>query len=161
MADAFMEVDGVKGDSTDKDHPDQIEILSFNHGASQQIAGARSAGGAGTSGRCHHEDFVITKQMDKASAPLMLLVSNGKHVKKVTIDLCRASGDKRISFMKYILSDVIFSSGSVGGTGGADSTEQYSLNYGKIEWEFTTTDAKGEKKGTVKHHWDLEKNEGK
>ncbi len=159
--DAFLKLDGIEGDSTDDGHKKWIEILSYNHGLSQSIGGSRSAGGAGTGGRCDHQDFSIVKELDKSTPALNLHVCNGKHIPKVTIELCRAGEDKNL-FMKYLLSDVVISTITPGGSGGGDMPlEDVSFNYGKIEWEYTATDPKtGAKGGVVKTHWDTEANKG-
>jgi len=159
--DAFLKLDGIEGDSTDDGHKNWIEILSYNHGLSQAIGGSRSGGGAGTAGRCDHQDFSIAKELDKATPALNLHCCNGKHIPKVTVELCRSGEDKNL-FMKYLLSDVVISSITPGGSQGGDMPlEDVSLNYGKIEWEYTVTDAKtGRKGGVVKTHWDTEINKG-
>jgi type VI secretion system secreted protein Hcp len=46
--DAFLEIDGIKGESTDDKHKDWIEILSYSHGVSQSGAGSRRQGVTGT-----------------------------------------------------------------------------------------------------------------
>jgi type VI secretion system secreted protein Hcp len=156
--DAFMEVAGIKGDCTDKDHTGWIEIQSFSHGLSQQIGGSRSSGGAATAGRCDHQDFTIIKELDFATPKLLEKCCDGEHIAKVVIDLCRA-GQNKISFMKITLSDVVVSSISPGGSaGGSMPVESLSLNYGKVEWLYTQTTSKGEKKGQMKAGWDCEKN---
>jgi type VI secretion system secreted protein Hcp len=159
--DCFLKIDGVPGESTDDKHKQWIEILSYSHGVSQMAAGSRSTGGAASGGRCDHQDFSITKAMDKASPPLNATCCDGKHIKKIILDLCRATGDKQ-EYMKYTLEDVIVSSVSVGASSGGDlPIESVTFNYGKINWVYTETDHEtGKKKGEVKKWWDLVKNIG-
>jgi type VI secretion system secreted protein Hcp len=163
MFDAFLKIDVIPGESTDDKHKDWIEVLSYNHGLSQPAAGSRSTGGAASSQRCDHQDFTVVKAIDKASPKLALHCCNGAHIKKITLELCRAAGDKQ-KYMEYTLSDVIVSNVRPGGSakgGEALPLEEISFDYGKIEWVYTETDHKtGKPKGDVKAHWDLTTNKG-
>lgn len=159
--DAFMLINGVPGDSTDDNHKGWIELLSFHHGLSQNIGGSRSGGGAATAGRVDHQDFAITKELDKATPQLHLLCCNGKHIPSIEIELCRAGEDKNL-FMKYTLKDVVISSVTPSGMAGTNMpSENLAFNYGEIEWEYTATDpSTGSRGGAVKTFWNTEKNAG-
>jgi len=159
--DAFMKIEGIPGDSTDDAHPGWIEILSYSHGVSQAIGGSRSGGGAATAGRVDHQDLTIVKELDKSTPLLHLHCCNGKHIPSIEIELCRSGEDKNL-FMKYKLSDVVISSVTPSGMAGTSMpSESLSMNYGKVEWEYTATDAStGAKGGAVKTFWDTEKNVG-
>jgi type VI secretion system secreted protein Hcp len=163
MFDAFIKIDGIPGECTDDKHKDWIEVLSFHWGVSQQIAGARSTAGAATGGRTDHNDFSIVKALDKTSPDLMLQCCNGKHIKSIEVDLCRAGEDKN-SFMKYNLSDVLITGVRPGGSGQGSEAfplEEVSFNYGKIELTYTGTDARtGKPGGAVKRWWDTVLNKG-
>ena len=161
--DAFLKIEGVAGESTDDKHKDWIEVLSFHWGVSQPASASSSSGGARSAERCNHQDFSIVKTLDKASPKLALFCCNGKHVKEVTLALCRATGDKQ-KYMEYKLSDAIISGVRPGGAaqGGEPlPLEEVSFNYGKIELTYTETDHKtGKPKGDVKANWDLTANKG-
>ena len=158
--DAFLQINGIPGESTDEKHKDWIEILSYSHGVSQSGAGSRSTGGAATSGRCNHQDFSVVKALDKASPALNLFCSKGDHIDKITLELCRATGDKQ-PYMIYKLVDSVISSVSVGGGGGGIPTESVTFNYGAIYWTYMETDHKtGKKKGEIKKFWNLVHNKG-
>src|SRR6478609_7461041 len=98
MFDAFLKIDGIPGESTDDKHKDWIEILSFDFGMDQPSSATDSSAGGGTTERVDIEDFAVMKHLDKASPKLYEFCCNGKHVKDVTLELCRAGGDK----MKYL-----------------------------------------------------------
>jgi type VI secretion system secreted protein Hcp len=159
-ADVFLQIEGIPGESTDEKHKNWIEVTSYSHGISQMATGARSTGGAATAGRCDHQDLSIVKELDKASPELNLHCCNGKHIKKVTLELCRATEDKQ-PYMNYILEDVIVSSVSIGGGGGGIPTESVAFNYGKMNWVYIETDHQtGKRIGEVKKWWDLIQNKG-
>ena len=162
--DCFLQIEGIPGESTDDKHKDWIEVLSYSHGLSQRSSGNVSTGGGRSAERCDHEDFTVVKALDKASPKLALYCCNGSHIPKITVQLCRAAGDKQ-KYMEYIMTDVIVSSVWPGGSAENKETglplEQATFNYGKMEWVYTETDHKtGKPKGDVKAHWDLAANKG-
>jgi len=161
--DCFLNIDGIPGESTDEKHQDWIELLSYSHGLSQTSSGSVSSGGARTAERCDHQDFSVVKTLDKASPKLALFCCNGKHIDKITVELCRATGDKQL-YMIYEMLNVIVSSVRPGGSsqgGEALPLEEVSFNYGKIEWIYTeTAHDTGKPKGDIKANWDLELNKG-
>ena len=160
-SDMFLEIQDIPGESTDDKHKNWIEILSFSGGVTQAVAGAASTGGARSAQRCDHSDFSFMKTLDKATPKLALACSVGTHIPKVVLELCRATGDKQL-YYKLTMTDVLVTSAQVSGSSGGDiPMESVSMNYAKIEWEYTETDHKtGKKGGTTKTHWDLATNKG-
>ncbi len=161
--DCFLKIEGIEGECTDDKHQKWIELLSYSHGVSQPGSGSVSSGGARSAERCDHQDFSIVKTLDKTSPKLNLYCCNGTHITKITVDLCRATGDKQ-KYMQYVLSDSIVSSVHPGGSAQGGETlplEEVSFNYGKIEWIYTETDHKtGKPKGDIKSNWSLVENKG-
>jgi type VI secretion system secreted protein Hcp len=159
--DAFLKIDGVPGESTDDKHKDWIEVLSFNHGMSQPSSATASSAGGGTTERVNISDFSITKHLDKASPKLYELCATGKHIANVTLELCRAGGDK-VKYMEVKMEQAIISSVAPGGSsGGADNlpAESVSFNFGKIKWTYTQQKrADGSGGGNVTGGWDLTAN---
>jgi type VI secretion system secreted protein Hcp len=161
MYDAFCQVKGIDGDSTDDKHKNWIEILSYSHGVSQ-ASSVRSSAGASSGGRTDHQDLSIVKRLDKASPKLFLACCKGDHIAEVKIELCRATGDKQ-KYMEYKMTDVMISSVRPGGSsqGGEEiPLEEVSFNYGKIELTYTATGKDGKAAGDVKANWDVTANKG-
>ncbi len=156
--DAFMKIDGIPGESTDDKHKDWIEITSFSHGLDQPASATASNAGGGTSERVQHEEFVVTHLLDKATPKLMESCCTGKHFKDVTIELCRAGGDKQ-KYMEIKLEQVIVSKVSIAGSDGSFPSEQISFNYGKIKWTYTHQKRNdGTGGGNISGGWDLTSN---
>lgn len=151
--DMFLQIEGIKGDSTDDAHKEWIEVLTYSTGVTQVGGGSSSAQGTHTGGRCDHQDFQISKSLDKASPTLAVYASSGKVIPTITFELCRAMGEKT-TYMKYTLKDSIVSSITTGGGGGVP-TESVTFRYGEIHWEYTPTDpTSGGKTGAaVKGNW--------
>lgn len=155
----FCKIDGIKGESTDANHKDEMELLSFSHGVSQPRSATASTAGGGTTGRCNHTDFSIVKALDSASPILNGQCCSGKHIASIVITLRRADGDKSVPYMVYKLSDVVISSVSIGGHSDGVPTESVTFNYAKIEWEYTKqARAGGAGAGKTNGTWDLTKN---
>ncbi len=161
MFDAFLKIDGVPGESQDDKHKEWIELHSFSTGVSQHVGGNRSTTGAATGGRVEHQDFSIVKNLDKTSPKLNLFCCNGTHIPKITMELCRATGDKQL-YYKIILGDSIITTVRPGGSakgGDAVPLEEVAFNYGDIEWVYTQTDHKtGKPAGNVSTKWSLVNN---
>lgn len=160
--DCFLKIATIPGESTDDKHKEWIELLSFNHGVSQMTSGSVSSGGSRTAARCDHQDFSVSKSMDKASTKIALACCNGEHIGEVEVHLCRAGGNKE-QYMSYKMSDVTISSAQVSGSsmGGDVPDESVGFAYGKIEWTYTELDHKtGAKKGDIAAQWDLHSNTG-
>lgn len=158
--DSYLQIDGLKGESTDNAHKDWIEILSFSHAISQPASATANSAGGATSGRCKHEDFVITKYVDLSSPKLYELCSSGKHVSKVTLELMRASGGSPVKYMAIEMDQVVISKVSPEVTNGSEfPTEQVHFNYGVIKWTYTQQKrADGSKGGNVTGGWSLVEN---
>jgi len=175
MYDAFLNIDGVKGESLDDKHKDWIELVGFGHQISQPVSQTVSSAGGAATGRTQHGDFLVHKFVDAASPKLYEAASNGKHFAKAKIEVCRAGGSQ-VKFLEISLEEVMVSQIHIespaakgnGSTNGATTaaagptkvydlpTESVSLNYGKIEWVYTQQKRKdGSGGGNVSAKYDL------
>jgi type VI secretion system secreted protein Hcp len=155
--DYFLKLGEIKGESKDKKHPDEIDLLSWSWGASQ--TGTSAAGGGAGAGKVSMQDFNFVMQVNKATPKLILACASGEHIPQAVLT-CRKAGGEQEEFLKYTFSDVLVSSYQTGGSGGSDivPTEQVSLNYTKMEVEYKEQTEKGTLKGVVKAGWDMKKN---
>lgn len=172
--DAFLKIDGVDGESTDDKHKGWIEVLSFQWGASNPTSATASSAGGGTTERVTISDLTITKHIDKASPKIHEANSNGKHFATVTLQLCRAGGDKvqyyEVKMEQAIISQAVGQAVSMGsrgtidikgGKGSVDNlpVEMVNFNFGKIKWTYTQQKrADGSGGGNVTGGWDLTTN---
>ncbi|HBN75397.1 MAG TPA: type VI secretion system tube protein Hcp [Planctomycetaceae bacterium] len=161
--DAFLQIDGIPGESTDSKHKDWIEIIDYSHTMAQKISDTASSSGARASERANHGLFIVTKDLDKSSPKLAVSLNTGASIAKVRMELCRATGDKQL-YMVYEMSDVIVADITVQGdmTGERSvPTEVVSFNYGEIEWTYTVTDQKtGKAAGDITGKWSVVENTG-
>lgn len=157
--DAYLKIEGIDGECTDDLHSKWIEIQSFHHGVNQPMSGSSGTGGR-TGGRADFSEFTLLKSIDSSTPDLNIYCASGKHIPKIEIELCLASGDKH-PFMKYTMEDVVVSSVSPGGnseSGDARPTEEVAFAYGKLKWEYTAIDQTGAVGDKIDRTWNLELN---
>ncbi len=157
--DAFIKIDGIEGESTDEKHKGWIEIQSFGTGHTQKISRTASSVGGASAERADFMAFEFEKLLDKASPKLALACADGTHINSVTVELCRAGGDK-LKYMEFIMSNCMISGYKVIGDGQDPfPLESIGINYGKIEWGYKQQRrAGGTAVGKIAAGWNLEKN---
>ena len=154
--DMFLKLDGIKGESKDSKHKDEIHIESFSWGMNQ--TGTMGAGGGGGAGKVHVHDISITKNVDKSTPTLMLHCANGKHIKNGLVTF-RKAGEHPLEYMKIKLEDILISSVQEAGHGGGDQmSESVSLNFAKfhVEYQEQKPDGSGQPGGEM--GWDVKAN---
>lgn len=154
--DYFLKIDGVDGESTDKAHKGEIDVMSWSWGESN--SGSSAAGGGGGAGKVSMDDFHFVMQFNKASPKLILACATGEHVKEATL-VCRKAGGDQQEYMKIKMSDLVIASYRTGGSSGdVIPVDQIALNFSKIEVEYKPQKADGSLDSPVKTGYDLKKN---
>jgi type VI secretion system secreted protein Hcp len=149
--------DEVKGESSLGGYEGKIELLSFSHGVAMQMNGDIS-NSERTSGRPSHQDFTVVKYLDATSPVLNQACCEGKEFPQVHLIIGRNDGGRVVELMRYTLGRVLISSISVGGGGGDKPVETLTLNYNKIEWNYTSQKPEQGKEQSVEGKWDLAQN---
>lgn len=158
MADVILiDLPGLEGTSQLAGFEKKIELLSYSHGVSMQVTGDVS-NTERTSGRPMHQDFSMSKYIDKTTPMLNQHCCEGKLFATATITIGRNDAGVVIPLIVYTLTNVVISSVSVGGGGGDKPVESFSLNYASIKWDFSTQKEAGGKEGTVQGKWDISTN---
>ncbi len=151
----FLKIDGIEGESQDKQHKGEIEVLSWSWGESQSTS---SPGGGAGAGKVIMQDVQFTMLTSKASPKLVLAGASGQRFKSATLT-CRRSEQSTPVFLKITLSDVLVSSFSTNGTNSEQlPIDQMSLNYSKIVYEVTPQKPDGSPDTVVKAGWDVKTN---
>ncbi|HEX7241691.1 MAG TPA: type VI secretion system tube protein TssD [Longimicrobiaceae bacterium] len=158
MADVIMlKIKDVPGTSQIDGYAEQIEVMSYSHGVSMQVTGDVS-NTERTSGRPMHQDFHVTKYLDKASPVLNQKCCEGKNLGEVLLTIGRNDAGTLIPLIVYTLGNVVVSSVSVGGGGGDKPVESVSLNYSSIKWDYGAQKEEGGAAGKVAGSWDVSAN---
>jgi len=156
--DIFIKIGDIKGESMDKAHKDEIDVLNWSWGMSQ--SGNMHTGSGGGAGKVNIQDLSLTKFVDKASPNLMMHCASGKHIDKVKLTVRKAGGESQVEYMIINLEEVLITSLSTGGSGSDDRlTENVTLNFAKVLVDYQPQKADGTKEGgPVKFGWNVRQN---
>jgi type VI secretion system secreted protein Hcp len=156
--DMFMKIGDVKGESQDKTHKEEIDVLAWSWGMSQ--SGTMHLGTGGGAGKVNVQDLSFTKYVDKSTPVLMGACAKGSHYDSAVLTVRKAGGDNPLEYFKITFTSVLVTSMSEGGSGGEDRfTENITLNFEKYHVEYQPQSAKGVKEGgVVETKWDIAKN---
>ena len=145
--DMFLLIDGqktgtVKGESSDKVYPGQIDVLGWSWGMSSSSA----MGGSGEGLKTSLSELRISKAVDSASTPLMSVMRNGELIKKAVLTV-RKAGGVQIDYFTLTIERGRITSYEVGGQFSPELSEQLSIAFEKIEVQYFAQDEKGARKG--------------
>ena len=151
--DMFLKVDSVQGDSVDRAHAQEIDILSWSWGATNSATIQIGAGGG--AGKAKINDLTITKIMDSSSPQLLSALATGKHLKSVVLTV-RNQGPRPVDYFTLTLNDVLVSSYSTG-TSNQDNrvTENFTFNFASFAFSFLPLKADGTPKQAVVTKFDI------
>lgn len=93
--DYFLKFDDsakIKGESKDKTHKDEIQVLSWSLGVHN--TGTFEASGGGGAGKAQVSDVTIMKNYDLASVNIFVACATGLHIPSVVLSARRAGGDQ-------------------------------------------------------------------
>ncbi len=152
--DAFIELEGVKGESTRKGFEGQVELLNFSLGVHNPTSIASGTGGG--TGKAQLTPFSFNKWTDSASPTLFQWCCQGKHFKKCTVTVLKAGGDEAVEYLVYEFEGCFVESvqwsGSSGGMDRPD--ESVTIAFGKVTITYTPQTATGAKGSPVVASWD-------
>ena len=111
--DFFIKFDGIKGESADAKHKDEIDVESWSFGETNTAGGG--AGGGGGAGKVSIQDFHFTMHLNRASPALMKACATGQHIKEATLSARRA-GKGQQEYLTFKFRDVLVSSFQTTGT---------------------------------------------
>ena len=156
--DYFLKIDGIPGESNDSKHKGEIEVDSFSWGATN--AGSHASGGGGGTGKVVFQDLHFTTHVNKSSPLLMLACASGQHIKKATLYVRKQGGEQQ-EYYTLKLHDVVVTSYQSGGSAtGGDSvpTDQFSLSFTTIHYDYKPQKAEGDLDAAVESGWNVKKN---
>ncbi len=158
--DAYIELDGVPGESKKKGKENQIEIFSFSWGSSNPTTVSANSGIS--AGRASVSSFNVMKQTDKASPVLFQSCCSGKVHGTMKVTLRKTSGGDAKTptkdFLVYTFTDVMVESVQWSGSAGGDDvpTESVSFAFTTVKIEYFPQDTETGKLGAaVSANWDI------
>lgn len=154
--DMFLKLGDVKGESKDKVHKEEIDVLAWSWGASN--SGSFHMGGGGGAGKVNVQDLSFTKYIDLASTEIFLATCNGKHFPEATL-VVRKAGETPLEYLTIVMNDVLITSYSTGGSGGEDRlTENVTLNFAKVKLTYKEQAPKGAQAKAPSVSWNIAEN---
>jgi len=157
--DVYLQIDGIKGESSDERHKDWIECKSVSWGVEQPRSATASTGGGHTAERCEHRDIVITKLADLASPILLQTCSAGRTIPKAKLEFMRADAQgERIKYFEIELENVLIGAVSPSVDEGDILCEQVGFKFSKVRWKYTQQRVAGGAGGNTSGGWDLAAN---
>ncbi|MEW9617650.1 type VI secretion system tube protein Hcp [Shinella sp. S4-D37] len=136
----YLKYEGIDGEATHEKHTKWIEVHSLQFGVGRGISTPTGATTNRESSQPSVSEVVITKMLDSSSTALFAESVTGTAGKKVEIHLVN-TGDPGDTYVEYTLTDSLISGYSVS-SGGDRPSESISINFTKIEFKFTSFDAK-------------------
>jgi type VI secretion system secreted protein Hcp len=157
QVDYFLKFDGIKGESADAKHKDEIDIEAWSWG--ETLAGGPAGGGGAGAGKVSMQDFHFVMRMNRASVSLMKACATGQHLKEATLS-ARKAGKGQQEFLVIKFNDVLISSYQSGGSEGGDTvpTDQVSLNFAKIDVDYRQQNADGSLEAGAHFKYDIKAN---
>src|SRR5262249_14230111 len=133
--DYILEIEGIKGESTDSKVQGGIELQSYGWGVRNPAS--RSAGPGGGAGTASFADFAATAAVNKASPLLMLACATGQHIKKAVLHVRKQGGEQQ-EYMTITMTELLVSSYNSGDAPGGDVAviDSFSLNYTTITFHY-------------------------
>jgi type VI secretion system secreted protein Hcp len=151
--DFYLDLGDIKGESKDEKHKDQIQVMSFSWGGSQQTT-VSGAGGSGA-GKVSLSDFSVMKSFDKASPKLLTAMCKGTHIAKGTLTGVKAgdTGDYlKIEFGELFVTSIQVSASS------EVPMESVSFSYNTADLTYKMQDDKGTLQAAGTWKYDLKAN---
>ena len=160
----FLQLDGIEGQAADKAHDKWLELVSFSHGATQNVSIQRAGDVAG---RGQFLPFTFVHAVDKATPKIQLYCMNGNKIAKAVFQYCRIIGGAQTPVYELTLENVRVAKTVVKtiDTGSNDDplaqqpVEEVELVAGKITWKVTPIKPDGSKDGAIEAAYDQIANE--
>ena len=140
-SDIFIKIETVEGESQDEKHGKEIDVMSWSWGMNQPASNQVGTGGG--QGQVEVHDLRLTKSIDKSSPILQKYCMTGEHIPSAILTSRKAGGKDKVEFIVIKIEEVMVSSISMGHSNGVDvPTEEVTLNFGKVTYDYTPQDTK-------------------
>lgn len=141
----FMNYEGIKGESSDKNHKDWMDIDNISWGVKRNITSHTSTQNDRESANAEVTDLTVTRRMDSATPNLFIESCCGKG-RNVVIHLTKTgTGTGTDTFMEYTLKNALISDYQVSANSQDESrpTETLTISFVDIEVKYTPYDEDG------------------
>jgi type VI secretion system secreted protein Hcp len=154
--DIFIKIDGIRGESSDAMHTNEIEVLEWEWSISQQSN--MHSGSGGGAGKCTVYDLTFEHYVDRASPNLMKYCLTGKPIDSAVL-VVRKAGGAPLEFLKLSMEQVLISAVNLIAIPGMRSPrEEVSLSFASVKQEYVVQNEQGGSVGVVSMGYDIKAN---
>ena len=161
----YLQIEGVQGESNDKDFRDAVEVLGWSWGLTRQPSsggqkrpGATRAGAAVTV-----QDLNFTHFLDRATPKLMEYCATGNRIPNMRLSVRKQGGvEQSVSYLIIDLTNVLVSNIATSGAASSSSsrpTVDVSLTFETVQVSYTPIGPTGQGQGPIPFGWDVVRNE--
>ena len=145
---------GYEGESKDKTHAGEIDVLGWSWGESN--SGSMGFGGGAGSGKVNFQDFSFTMRTCKASPNLFDACATGTHITGALLT-ARKAGKTQQEFLKITFGELLISSYSVSGGGGDElPLESITFNFANVEISYAPQKVDGSLASYITKKYDIQ-----
>lgn len=157
-SDYYLQLDGIKGESTDSSHAGWIECSTVTWSISQPKSATASTSGGHTAGRADLSEITISKLVDLASPLLAQTCACGKTIPKAKLEFQRADGQTSIKYFEVELENVLIGHIAPSFDGTEQPRETLGLKFSKVRWKYSKQKVAGGASGNTTGGWDAATN---
>ncbi len=157
--DFFLQLDGIKGESQDDKHKDEIDVIEWRWGMTQSAT--FQMGGGGASGKVNVQDIELHKFVDASTTALQLHTASGKHIPKGKLTIRKSGGDAPVDYYVMEFELIFVSSYEVIGAENDPLErirERLTLNFARYKTTYTVQTEQGIAGASSSSGWDIAKN---
>ena len=155
MADIFANIAGIKGESVDVKHKDEIEVLSLSWGVAN--TGTIGGGGGGGAGKATFQDLSLVHKIDKATPKLLEACATAKHLTGATITQ-RKAGKGQQEYLVIKMNDVIITGVAFDDASSETAAETVKLTFAQVDLAYLPLKADGSPDQAIHFKFDLKTN---
>ena len=135
--DMFMKLDGIPGESTDKVHKGDIDVLAWSWGSSSSSSTTSKQAGC-----VKVQDLSFSKYFDIATPKLISSIATGRTIASAKLTV-RKSGMIPLEYITIEMNNVVVTSSATGGSDGDRMIENVSLNFASATVTYTPQNENG------------------
>jgi len=143
MAQMFLKLDGIEGESLDAFHANEIEIFEWTWELDNKASFEMKQAEAST--KVDIQNIVITKICDKASVTLVKYCALGKHVPAGTITCRKNDGELKVIYLLIELKNIMIHSVNWTGKGAHHELfENVTLSFAEFKLSYSLQQNSGD-----------------
>ena len=149
----FLRLEGIRGESQDALHRNEIDVLSWSWGL--EHPGAVHVGGAAGAGGAVPQALTILKRVDRATVELIQACASGSSISEA---LLTVGYEGHVEFFRIRMWDVMVASVSTADSNADFISESISLRFTKVQVEYNSQSPDGVAGDRVQGQWDFRLN---